>query len=179
MIFSVNGTYNNILSVAKVLYIAIAYCRQYSKTATIAMTNMSSGSPDIKKLEVENNLYIYVYLNPDNTTLTDVKLADKNNTAVQHKIKGAAFEIFSGHVKDTDGSWLANRYNIYFGKYTPPMAGKAGAGFDALNTKAIYPVNGNRLTIYNIVIKMEGGKELMDKVIADIDFTALQNLITK
>ncbi len=152
---------------------------QYTKAATSIMTSMSSGSPDIKKLEVENNLYIYVYLNPDNTTLTDVKLADKNNTAVQHKIKGAAFEIFSGQVKDTDDSWLANRYNIYFGKYTTPVAGKAGAGFDALNTKAIYPVNGNKLSVYNIVIKIEGGRDLIDKAIANINFDVLQSLISK
>ena len=33
---------------------------QDSKAATIAMTNMSSCSPDIKKVEVENNLYIYI-----------------------------------------------------------------------------------------------------------------------
>ncbi len=152
---------------------------QYSKAIENSIKNISSGLPDIKKLEVESNLYIYVILNPDNSTLTDLKLADKNNSSIQHKIKGAAFEIFSGQVKDNDGSWLANRYNIYFGKYTTPVAGKAGAGFDALNTKAIYPANGNKLTIYDIVIKMEGAKDLIDKAIANIDFNALQDLITK
>ena len=152
---------------------------EYSKAAQNAMKRMSSGSPDIKKLEAENNLYISVILNPDNSSGTDVKLADKNNTAVQHKISGAAFEIFSGQVKDNDDSWLSNRYNIYFGKYTVPVKGTAGAGFDALKTKAIYPLNGNKLSVYNIVIKMEGGKDLIDKAMANIDFGALQSLLTK
>ena len=151
----------------------------YSKAVTAVLTNISSGSPDIKKLEVENSLYIYVILNPENSTGTDVKLADKNNTAVQHNIKGAAFEIFSGQIKENDGSWLSNRYNIYFGKYTRPMKGTAGAGFESLNTKAIYPATGNKLSLYNIVIKMEGAKDMIDKAVANINFSALQNLITK
>lgn len=166
-------------SLSKLLEAKKITMEQYSKLGAAALSNMNSGAPDIKKLEVENHLYIYIILNPENATYTDVKIADKNNTAVQHKIKGAAFEIFSGQVKDSDDSWLANRYGIYFGKYTEPSKGKAGAGFDAINTKAIYPLNGNKLSVYNVVIKMDGTKDLIDAVIANIDFNALQSLITK
>ena len=164
-------------SMSKLLAAKKITAEEYNKVAIAAMQNINTNAPDIKKLEVENHLYIYVILNPENTI--DLKLADKKNTAVQHKIKGAAFEIFSGQVKDNDGDWLGNRYNIYLGKYTAPVAGKAGAGFDALNTKPIYPANSNKLTVYNIVIKMDGAKDLIDKAVANIDFNALQSLITK
>ena len=164
-------------SLSKLLDAKKITSEEYNKVSMAAMQNINTNAPDIKKLEVENHLYIYVILNPENTI--DLKLADKKNTAVQHKIKGAAFEIFSGQVKDNDGDWLGNRYNIYLGKYTAPVAGKAGAGFDALNTKPIYPANSNKLTVYNIVIKMDGAKDLIDKAVANIDFNALQSLITK
>ena len=164
-------------SLSKLLEAKKITMAQYTKMGTAALIKLNSGAPDIKKLEVENHLYIYIIVNPENTIFTDVKIADKNYTSIQHKIKGASFEIFSGQVKDSDDSWLANRYNIYFGKYTTPSKGKAGAGFDAINTKAIYPTNGNKLSVYNVVIKMEGAKDLMDAVISNIDFTALQNLI--
>jgi hypothetical protein len=152
---------------------------QYSKALTEALTSMSSNSPDIKKLEAENNLYITIIFNPDNKTETDLKLADKNKTVVTHNIKGAAFEIFSPMIKDGDDSWINSRQAIYFGKFSAPANANNGVGFDVKTTNATYPANTNKLSIYNIIIKMEGGKALMDKAIANIDFTALQDLITK
>lgn len=152
---------------------------QYMKAAQEAMTNMSGNSPDIKKLEAENNLYLTIIFNPDNKTETDLKLADKNKTVVTHNIKGAAFEIFSPIAKDGDGNWVNSRQAIYFGKFSAPGNANSGVGFDVKTTNAGYPVNGNKLSIYNIIIKMEGGKDLMDKAIANIDFNALQELIIK
>jgi hypothetical protein len=152
---------------------------QYSKAVTVTLTNISGNSPDIKKLEAENNLYITVIFNPDNKTETDLKLADKNKTVVTHNIKGVAFEIFSPLLKDDDGSWINSRQAIYFGKFSAPVNANNGTGFNVKSTNASYPVNANKLSIYNIIIKMEGGKDLMDKAIANIDFTALQNLISK
>jgi hypothetical protein len=152
---------------------------QYSKAVTAALTSISSNGPDIKKLEAENNLYVTVIFNPDNKTETDIKLADKNKTVVTHNIKGAAFEIFSPIKKDDDGSWINSRQAIYFGKFSAPANANNGVGFDVKTTNATYPANANKLSIYNIIIKMEGGKDLMDKAIANIDFTALQSLITK
>lgn len=144
-----------------------------------ATATNNSGGTDIKKLEAENNLYIHVIINSSNNDDGYLKLADKAKTVVQHNIKGSAFEIYSPMIKDNDGSWLPNRMGIYFGKFTPPVPGKVGAGWDAEATTAVYPPNGNKLTIYNIIIKMEGGKDLIDKAIANIDFTALQELIIK
>jgi hypothetical protein len=152
---------------------------QYSKAVTAILTGMSSNSPDIKKLEAENNLYISIIFNPDNKTETDLKLADKNKTVVTHNIKGAAFEIFSPMVKDGDGSWVNSRQAIYFGKFSAPTNASNGAGFDVKATNATYPANVNKLSIYNIIIKMQGGKDLMDKAIANIDFNVLESLISK
>jgi hypothetical protein len=154
---------------------------QYSKAITEGLKSMSgnSSSPDIKELEAENNLYLTLIFNPDNKTETDLKLADKNKTVVTHNIKGAAFEIFSPITKDGDGNWVNSRQAIYFGKFSAPANANNGAGFDVKTTNASYPANGNKLSIYNIIIKMEGGKDLMDKAIANIDFNALQELIIK
>jgi len=114
-----------------------------------------------------------------NKTQTDLKLADKNKTVVTHTIKGAAFEIFSPIAKDGDGNWMSSKEGIYFGKFSTPANGNNGPGFDIKTTTTTYPTNANKLTVYNIIIKMQGGKELMDKAIANIDFTALWDLITK
>ena len=155
---------------------------QYRKnvdTYLASFTNAGTSGPDLKKLEAENNLYIIIIINATNKTQTDLKLADKNNTLVTHNIKGAAFEIFSPIVKDNDGSWLSSKEGIYFGKFTSPVSGNNGSGFDIKTTTTTYPANANKLTIYNIIIKMQGGKDLIDKAIANIDFDALQSLISK
>jgi hypothetical protein len=144
----------------------------------VTNTGGSTGT-DIKKLEAENNLYITVIINATNKTETDLKLADKNNTVVTHNIKGAAFEIYSPQIKDTDGSWLNCREGIYFGKFTAPVSGNNGPGFNIKSTTTTYPPNANKLSVYNIIIKMQGGKDLMDKAIANMDLDALQSLITK
>lgn len=152
---------------------------QYSKALTESITSISGNSPDIKKLEAENNLYLTIIINATNKTETDLKLADKNKTIVTHNIKGAAFEIFSPMAKDGDGDWLSSKEGIYFGKFSAPVSGNNGPGFDIKTTTTTYPPNANKLSVYNIIIKMQGGKDLIDKAIANIDFDALQSLITK
>lgn len=152
---------------------------QYSKAITEALTNISGNAPDIKKLEAENNLYLTIIFNAINKTETDLKLADKNKTVVTHTIKGAAFEIFSPLTKDGDGNWMSNKEGIYFGKFSMPANSNNGPGFDIKTTSTTYPANANKLSIYNIIIKMQGGKDLIDKAIANIDFAALQDLIIK
>jgi hypothetical protein len=152
---------------------------QYNKGLQESMAKMSSNAPDIKKLEAENNLHLTIIFNASNKTETDRKLADKNNTVVTHNIKGAAFEIFSPIIKDGDGTWLNSRQGIYFGKFSPPANANNGVGFDLKTTSTTYPANANKLSIYNIIIKMDGAKDLMDKAIANIDFNALQDLIAK
>jgi hypothetical protein len=152
---------------------------EYGKALTASMTNLNGNAPDIKRLEAENNLYITIIINATNKTQTDLKLADKNKTVVTHSINGAAFEIFSPLVKDGDGDWISSKEGIYFGKFSPPLSGNNGPGFDVKTTTTSYPANANKLTVYNIIIKMEGGKDLIDKAIANIDFKTLQDLITK
>ncbi|MEI9957112.1 MAG: hypothetical protein WDM90_12600 [Ferruginibacter sp.] len=155
---------------------------EYNKKVADYISSMSQTTgtgPDMKKLEAENNLYITIIINATNKTETDLKLADKNNTVVTHNVKGAAFEIYSPMIKDNDGSWLNSREGIYFGKFTAPVSGNNGPGFNIKSTTTTYPPNANKLSVYNIIIKMQGGKDLIDKAIANIDFNALQSLITK
>ncbi len=147
-------------------------------TATLSQkTNNKNDAFEIAK--VETDLSIQVFLNPDNAEMMLMKVSDKNKTVVEHNIKGATFEIFSPMIKDNDGTYLLNKKFLYFGKFTSPVNGKSGGGFDAKVTKAIYPVNGNKLSVYNIIIRMEGSLDMMDKAINNIDFSALQQLISK
>lgn len=137
-------------------------------------TNTKSND-DFKLLDVESNLTVELIFNPNNLGQTSLKVDEKATSSVLHNIKGAAFEIFTTQVKDADGDWIPNKMNIYFGKYTTPILAKS----NTQTTKALYPINGNKLTIYNIVIKLEGGKALMDKAIANIDFNNLISIISK
>ena len=154
---------------------------QFSKSIDNLSKNPAvlATADEFKRKEMELNLTVKVIINPSSKEIELLKLADKSRTAVQHNIKGAAFEIYSPQIKESDGSWLGNRMNVYFGKFTAPVPGKSGGGFDAELTQALYPANGNKLTIYNIIVRLDGGKPLMDKALANIDFGQLTSLITK
>ena len=141
--------------------------------------NAASGITDIKEMEVDHNLYIHVLINPDSKEMMLMKVADRGRTVVQHNIKNAAFEIFSPKIKESYGEWIGNKMFIYFGKFTTPVAGKSGGGFDAEITNAVYPLKANKLGIYNIIIRLEGATDLINTAIENIDFNAFQELITK
>jgi hypothetical protein len=167
-------------SISKLMAAKKITSEQYAKAINDFATGMSNNKwPDLKKLETEKNLYVTIIVNANNNDQLLLNLADKNKTVILHTIKGAAFEVFSPTIKDGDGNWVSNREAIYLGKFSNPVKGKSIGGYDAITTNAVYPVNGNKLTIYNIIIKMEGGKDLIDKAIANIDFAALQELISK
>ena len=139
---------------------------------------MNAGSPDLKRLEVENNLYLEVMINPSSLDETRLRVADKSKTLVQHNVRGAVYEIFCPLKKDEDGNWTGNQETIYLGKFLPPVITRSGYD-DVANTKAVYPPNANKLSVYNIIIKMVGGTDMIEKAIANIDFNALQELIIK
>ena len=154
---------------------------QYGKLLQAAMQEMAgpSNQIDVQKEEVEHNLYLKVIINVSDEETALVKVGDKSKTLVQHNVKGSAFEVYSPMVKDGDGSYVWSKLSVYLGKFTPPLMGKSSGRFDAETTMAVYPANGNKLTIFNIILKMEGSKEMMDKALANIDFSALQSLISK
>ena len=147
---------------------------QYSKAMMTVLNKMSSNSPDIKKLEAENHLYISIIINPVDKNQTDLPVDVNNNAIVTHKVKAAAFEVFAPLIKDTDGNWVNARQAIYLGSFSNPVRTP-----HAESTNAAYPPKANKLGVYNIIIKMQGGALLMDKAIANIDFSVLKNLINK
>ena len=134
---------------------------------------------DFKKAEIDHNLYLTVLINPNNREAMLLKMADKANTLIQHNIKGSAFSIYSPAIKESDGDWITNKMYIYLGQFSNPADGKSAGGYDAKIVNAVYPVTGNKLTIYNIIIKLEGGEGLIDKAVANIDFSALLQLINR
>lgn len=147
---------------------------QYSKSAMAILNNLASNSPDIKKLEAENHLYITVIMNPTDKTQSSLAVDANNKTIVTHKIKDAAFESYAPLFKDTDGNWVNSRQAIYLGSFSNPVRIAR-----AESTNASYPANPNKLGVYNIIIKMEGAEDLMNKAIANIDFSVLKKLINK
>jgi hypothetical protein len=153
---------------------------QYEKEMnTFTLRETGKGPVDYKQEEVAHNLYITVMINPFDRESMLVKLGDKNNSSVQHHVKGAAFEVFTGQIKESDGSWISNRYAVYLGKFDPAVAGRSGGGYSAYVTRAAYPANGNKLSVYNIIVKLEGSKEMADKALANINFDSLEKLITR
>ncbi|MEP6748995.1 MAG: hypothetical protein ABJB86_14785 [Bacteroidota bacterium] len=151
---------------------------QYTKSMDGFNQRNGVETPDYKKMEMNHNLYLQVIINPDNRETMLMKLGDKNNTKIQHNVKGSAYEVFTGQLKESDGSWISNKLYVYIGKFDAPVAGKSGGGYDAEISTAIYPPNGNKLGVYSIIIKMEGDKDMADKAIANIDFDILEKLIT-
>ncbi len=138
----------------------------------------NSPAYDIKKAEVDHNLYLTVFINPVNSELL-FKVADKSRAVIQHNIKESAFEIYSPAVKDDDGDWVSNKMYIYLGQYTAPTDGKSDGDYNAKLVKPTYRPGGNKLTIYNILVRLEGAQDLIDKAAANIDYTAIIQLISK
>jgi hypothetical protein len=132
---------------------------------------------DFAKMDMEHNLEISVAINPLDDESTLVKIGDKSTTVSRHTIKGATFEIFTGQIKDSDGTWVRNQLVVYLGKFAAPVAGKSGAQFDALIVKTGTPVSSNKLTVNTIIVRFKGGKELIDQAEAAIDFNPLIQLL--
>jgi hypothetical protein len=166
-------------SITKLMGAKKISAEQASKALKDFSANANTAAPDVKKMEVEHNLRITVSLNPEDHELMLVKLGDKNNSVVQHAVKGASFEVFTGEIKDSDGDWIPNREVVYMGNFTTPVRGKSGGGFDAFVTDIQYPAKANKLSVYAITVRLEGGKEMLDKALSTIDFAALQALMTK
>jgi hypothetical protein len=151
---------------------------QFNKALKDFGDDINTGAPDLKKMEVEDNLYLTVSVNPTSMDESNLRLTDKSKTLVQHNVKGAVYEIFCPQKKDDDGNWTGNKEAVYLGKFLPPVITKSGYD-DIANTKAVYPPNANKLSVFDIIIKMEGGRDMIDKALANIDFNALLELITK
>ena len=151
---------------------------QFNKALKDFGDGMNTGAPDLKKMEVEDNLYLEVIINPTTLDVLKQNLTDKSKTVVQHNVKGAEYDIFCPLKKDDDGNWKGNMESVYLGKFLPPVITRSGYE-DVVNTKALYPPNGNKLSVYNIIIKMVGGRDMIDKALANIDFKAFQELIIK
>jgi len=151
---------------------------QFNKALKDFGDDMNTGAPDLKKMEVEHNLYLTVIVNP--TTIGEFQqyLTDKSKTLIQHNVKGAVYDIFCPQKKDDDGNWTGNKEAVYLGKFLPAVITRSGYS-DVATAKAVYPPNANKLSVYNIIIKMEGARDMIDKALVNIDFNAFQELIIK
>ena len=153
--------------------------QEYLKQLSELSNNKGSGTSesDIQKSERELNLYLSLIINPVNGGASEMTIDGK--ATIMHRVPGSPFELYSPLIKDLDGNWVADKYYIYLGKFSIPVTGKNQSGRNAELTAPTYPPNAPKLAVYNIVIKMEGGKALIDKALAAMDVSALEALITK
>ena len=151
------------------------YVKQLSALSNTKESGLSSS--DIQKSERELNLYLNLIINPVNGGAAEMAIDGKGT--VMHRVPGSSFELYSPLIKDLDGNWVADKYYIYLGKFSLPVTGKNLSGRNAELTAPAYPPNAPKLALYNIIIKMEGGKALIDKALAAMDIPALEALITK
>ncbi len=132
---------------------------------------------DFKWMDMNSNLIIEVIINPNHTLESLVNAEHGSTVTATNKVPGAAFEITTSAYKDGDGEWNPNKCEIYIGKFTKPILGKSLDGRQAEVTKPIVKPGANKLGIYNVVIRMKGGKDLIDQALTTINYSALQELI--
>lgn len=134
---------------------------------------MTTGQPDIKKDNMGSKLEIRVLINALHRGDAQSRITDSYyRPIIMHKIPGAAFEVDAPAVKDGDGTWLPNRHFIFFGKFNVV---NSTTGIKSITP--IYSATVNKLTVFNVVIMVEGGRDMVDKAIKNIDLSAIPPLI--
>ncbi|WP_295794784.1 hypothetical protein [Mucilaginibacter sp.] len=133
--------------------------------ATKAINDSQTGVPDIHQAEV--------YAHLDVSARVNAQYADPQFYGqLQHNVPGAAFEIYRPSVKYSDGNWSPFIKYIGFGKFNIVKAGD--------QVKSIAPVvtpGTNKLALFNVVIEIRGGKDLVETATSTINFAAVPALL--
>jgi hypothetical protein len=129
--------------------------------ATKAINDSQKGVPDIHQAEV--------YAHLDVSARVNQQYADPQFYGqLQHNVPGAAFEVYRPSVKYSDGNWSPFVKYIGFGKFNIVKTGD--------QVKSIAPVvapGTNKLALFNIVIEIRGGKDLVETATSTINFAAI------
>jgi len=129
--------------------------------ATKAINNSQKDVPDIHQAEVYAHLDVSAIVNAQHV---DARM----NGQLQHNVAGAAFEVYKPSVKDGDGDWSPFTRYVGFGKFNIVKVGD--------QVKSITPViepGANKLTLYNVIIEIKGGKPLIDNATSTINFAVI------
>ncbi|WP_428330567.1 hypothetical protein [Mucilaginibacter sp.] len=140
-----------------------------TKKINARMTALQGGKPqaDIKQAEVYNHLDVLAKVNVIGGDIYLDKTAE-----IQHNVPGAAFEIYKRSIRYDDGTWTPFVKYIFFGKFNIVRNGNTITA-----VTPVYGAGGNKLTIYNAVITVKGGKELVDQAMNTINFSAVPAML--
>ncbi len=149
--------------------------QQQQKIMLEAMQKMSTAMPDIKQIEMEGGVKIKVIIN---TLYADEAgrhvIGEDYRPVMRHTVPGSSFDIYVPAHHDGDGSWTPNKLYIYYGKFNVVNSGLAN-GIKSITP--VYAPNVNKLTVFNVMIMIEGGNDLIQKVLANIDLKNIPQLI--
>ena len=122
--------------------------------------------PDIKQAEVYNHLDVSAAINVQHPGIRI-----DNDSEIQHNVPGAAFEIYKKSVKSGDGVWSPFKRLVFFGKFNIVK--------QADHTSTIVPVydsGANKLSIFNAVITISGGQDLVEQATGTINFSSVPQM---
>ncbi|MDN3582451.1 hypothetical protein [Mucilaginibacter flavus] len=146
---------------------------ELNKTLNARSKQLQGPMPDYKKMEADYKLKVSVIINAQHPETAGRGVTGSDYAAViKHTIPDAVFDVHVAEFKDSDGTWIPNKLYIYYGQFTIVP----GNG----SIKSITPVYApaiNKLSIFNIIVKIEGGNDLITKALANIDLTSLPTLL--
>jgi len=122
--------------------------------------------PDIKQAEVYNHLDVSAAINVQHPGIRI-----DNDSEIQHNVPGAAFEIYKKSVKSGDGVWSPFKRLVFFGKF------KIVKQADRSSTIVpVYDPGANKLSIFNTVITISGGQDLVERATSTINFSSVPQM---
>lgn len=128
----------------------------------------TSSAPDMNKDQMEYKVEVMVEINATST----MNIGLNSRTVVRHNVPGASLELFTPGEKDSGGNWTPNRLFVCFGKFS--YAGKPG---QAKNLSPVYAPNVQKLSLFNVFIRIEGGQDLINKIVQNTNFDAFSQLL--
>ncbi|MCS3732503.1 hypothetical protein [Mucilaginibacter dorajii] len=150
---------------------------QQQKIMLEGMQKLSTSMPDTKQMEMEGSVKLKVIIN---SLYADEAArgvtGERYRPVVRHTIPGSAFDIYVPAHRDEDGSWTPNKVYIYYGKFNVVNSGAAG-GNSIKSITPVYAPTVNKITVFNLKVMVEGGNDLIAKVLANIDLKNIQQLI--
>jgi hypothetical protein len=150
---------------------------QQQKIMIDGMQRLNTGMPDFKQMEMLGGLKVKVIIN---TLYADEAgrgvTSERYRPVVRHTIPGASFDVYVPAHKDEDGSWTPNKVYIYYGSFNIANSGLSN-GNSIKSIAPVYAPTVNKLTVFNVIVMIEGGNDLIEKALANINLGNIAQLI--
>jgi hypothetical protein len=163
-------------STSKLLKAGKITALQQQKIMIEAMQKASTSMPDIKQIEMEGSVKIKVIINTIYGEASGGVTGEDYRPVIRHTIPGSSFDIYIPAHKNDDGSWMPNKDYIYYGKFNLTNSGLAsGNGIKSITP--VYAPTVNKVSVFNVMIMVEGGNDLIKKVLANVDLKNIPQLL--